>query len=174
MRDEILRGVAFLQSSKAISSEVSEEFLSAVKNECYLRDHGSSAHFCSFFVPFCRSKKSVFMGYHRKAQDWTPPGGHVDLIDATLKSVVVREMQEELQYDLTGAEDRISLHTATIKPILGNAACSRHLDFWQLVHFDNEEQFTVDAREFAESQWIPISEASKYMKTHVDFFTRYY
>ncbi len=125
-----------------------------------VRDTNSDSHFCAIFQPVDSKKKTVFLLDHKKARDWIPPGGHID-IDETPIDTVKREMFEELQYTIT--TEKIELFDI-VKKHTNNVTCKIHYDFWFLV-FMEQTEFIVDKKEARDFGWFSFEEAVKKIKT---------
>lgn len=131
------------------------------ENSNLIRDTNPIDHFCTFFVPINLQSKSIFMGHHKKANAWVPPGGHMDEYETPIETVR-REFREELNHEL---KDEITkLFTITKVDInLPNVPCKVHRDFWYLV-FTEKIDFYYDKKEFYEATWISIRETKKLNK----------
>lgn len=112
-------------------------------------------HFCAFFIPIDRKKKTMFLGHHIKANSWIPPGGHIDEGENPIQTIK-REFKEELQHTLT--TEKIELFTLSIIHIDNpKFTCKTHYDFWYLVFID-EQNFMYDKREFYDTKWVPLAD----------------
>jgi len=122
------------------------------------REENLENHLCSFFVPVHKSSKSIFIGHHVKADEWIPPGGHINKDEAPIETVF-REFYEELNFKLTDEKtelfdlDRIDTRPGRTNP------CKVHYDFWYLVFMNEQSPFTFDKREFYDAGWFSIDDA---------------
>ena len=114
-------------------------------------------HICTFALPYDKKTNTVFLGHHKKANSWIPPGGHLDPGE-DLVQTVIRECQEELKLTITGKN--VHFYTITLIDIVGFPRCTRHYDFWHIIEVPQQE-FTIEAREFYDSAWIPVEDAYK-------------
>lgn len=122
---------------------------------------GAADHICAFFVPVHRQTKSIYLGHHIKADDWIPPGGHVDTNELP-KETVRREFEEELRVPL--GKSPIEFFDISIKEInKPKLGCLRHYDFWHVVYTDKYE-FDFDKREFHQAGWFSFKEGIKKIK----------
>lgn len=120
-------------------------------------------HIVVFFIPINKKSKSIYLVYHIKADDWIPPGGHIELFEHPTDTVV-REFREELNYKIT--KKQISVFDLSIKDISNNPRnpCRLHFDFWYLVDTPKKD-FKYLEKEFKSAGWYTIKEALKKIKT---------
>lgn len=119
-------------------------------------------HFCSFLVPVHKDSQSIFVGHHIKADEWIPPGGHIELGETPVDTVR-REFTEELSYELTS--QRINFFDISIMNVNSpTRPCRMHNDFWFAVYMDSKVDFLVDTGEFYKAAWLPIDQAIKRAK----------
>lgn len=139
--------------------ETLREFVERLqKNPKLFKKEGVMDHFCTFFVPIDFKKKRIYMGHHIKADDWIPPGGHMEPGEVP-EDTTRREFTEELGYHLKN--EKIELVDISITLIDDpQRPCTAHFDFWCLVHID-ERHFDFDRGEFHEAQWFSFDEALK-------------
>ncbi|OGV95053.1 hypothetical protein A3A66_03505 [Microgenomates group bacterium RIFCSPLOWO2_01_FULL_46_13] len=146
--------------SRSISIDVStyQQFLNRLAiNQRLVRSHNPSDHFCVFFVPYHRQSNAVFVGHHIKADEWLPPGGHIEPEEHPLDTLK-REIVEELKYPLT--HERPAFFNLTVVDIANPArSCRRHWDLWYRVELKKLIDFTYDRQEFYTASWLPLSQA---------------
>lgn len=137
------------------TSSLFNDFLN--HNTIYTRDEGNIHHYCVFFLPYDQADKKVYLGNHIKAQEWIPPGGHIDEGEHPLETVK-REALEELKLQLT--DDIIEPFDLSVKPIgRGNIdGCETHFDIWHLIHI-HEQYFAYDRQEYYDAKWFTIDDA---------------
>lgn len=130
-------------------------------NSRLTKDNNPNSHFCSFFLPIDLELKLIYLGHHIKANDWIPPGGHVQMNESSIETVK-REFFEELQYKL--GKEKIKLFDLTVKDVSNNPmhSCKTHYDFWYLVYI-KKRLFKFDKREFYKAEWLRVPEAVKRM-----------
>jgi deoxyribonuclease-4 len=133
-------------------------------NNALYRDGGSPEHhLCAFFVPIVPEQRLVFVGHHIKADDWIPPGGHMEPGETPLQTIR-REVVEELSYELK--DERIELFDVAIKDVSQpNRVCKTHNDLWYLIHMKKPVPFKLQASEFHDGAWLSYEEAISRMKT---------
>lgn len=143
-------------------------------NNIYTRSEGQPHHFCSFIVPIHRESQSVFIGHHKKANDWIPPGGHIEPNEDPIETVI-RESEEELQYKPD--RDQIQLFDFSIIPIIPpRSECHTHYDFWFAVLMPEQVAFAYDTNEFYNAGWFTFKVArqklSRYRHYYQDTISR--
>lgn len=160
--ESILSELNKLESMPHVDKKILKQFYARLKNPKILRSQNTPDHFCVFFVPFDRKLNQIYLGHHIKANDWIPPGGHIEENESPLDTVK-REMSEELNYNLTS--EPIEFFSITIKPIknLKRTPCKKHWDLWYLVYMP-KTNFTFDKGEFHTAKWVSLQEAKKLMK----------
>lgn len=131
-------------------------FLEKAHNGNFVREESPAEHFCSFFLPVDKKTNRVFFGHHIKAQDWIPPGGHIEKGESP-EETVRREFEEELGYKLD--KEKIELFDISIIRVRSKARpCKFHYDFWHMVEI-SEQPFVFDKKEFYDGRWFNFSEA---------------
>ena len=132
-------------------------------NPLLVKSENVKSHFCSFFVPINKKTKSIYLVHHIKAQDWIPPGGHIEKNEHPT-ATVKREFEEELSHKLT--DEVIELFDATIKDISTNPRnpCEIHYDLWHLVYV-NKLPFKFDRGEFYDAGWFSFEDALNKIRT---------
>lgn len=157
----ILSQLKKLETKPPIDKKILQQFYIRLKNPKILRSQNTPDHFCVFFVPYDKREQLIYLGHHIKANDWIPPGGHIENDEHPLDTVK-REMLEELKFKLT--TEKIELFDITIKPIeTPRPDCKRHWDIWYLIH-TSKTRFIFDKSEFYTAKWISLKEAKKLMK----------
>ena len=157
-RQEILK----LNNKSQVDKKISKKFLERLSLGRLIKQQNPADHFCSFFLPIDIKSKSIYLGHHIKADDWIPPGGHINPNETPLDTVK-REFTEELRYELN--KEKVELFDLTIKNVSGNPKhkCKVHYDFWYLVYI-NKFAFKFDKSEFYQAEWLSIPDALKRMK----------
>ncbi|OGK16954.1 hypothetical protein A2774_00460 [Candidatus Roizmanbacteria bacterium RIFCSPHIGHO2_01_FULL_39_12c] len=152
-----------LRNLEYVDQRVAQKFLDFINgNQNYFRDNNPDRHICSFFLPYDEKRKLIYLGHHKKAKDWIPPGGHINQGENPLNTVY-REFQEELNHQLT--DEKVQLFNLSIKDISGNPLhkCKTHYDFWYLVRL-KKKNFKFDRNEFYQAKWLTIPQALRKMK----------
>ena len=153
--EEILKNGSFDQKMvKKFEERIQEGNLSI--------DENPESHFCVYFPAFDLKKKQVFIGHHRKAEQWLFSGGHIDkgeVIGETLK----REIEEEWGLDIEDLSVG-SPELLTITKIKKNSVrpCKIHYDLWCFVSVDKNEFNPLNENlleEFYEIGWKNLDEA---------------
>lgn len=150
----IIREISKLNTNPPLgwSSPVFTEFIKRINQGKLQREENPSDHFCVFFLPVDYQSKSIFLVDHIKADDWIPPGGHIENFECPAESVK-REIVEELNYNINDDED-IKIFDLTIKDIKKSVRpCLKHYDIWYLIKTQKQD-FKIDMREFREGKWF--------------------
>jgi 8-oxo-dGTP pyrophosphatase MutT (NUDIX family) len=136
-------------------------------NTILTKGEGNPHHVNAFFLPYDKKSGKIFLGHHIKANDWIPPGGHIEPGESP-EEACIREMQEELF--TTIAEDQLELWNLSYKQIdRPEKGCVGHYDLWYLVHIDSENDFAFDPGEFYAAGWFTIPEGLKKITKNPDF-----
>lgn len=145
-----------------VNKKTIEKFLGRLSQDSRLTsEENPRDHFCSFFVPVYFPTSEIFVGHHIKADEWIPPGGHIEKKEMP-QDTVLREFVEELQHKIS--RRRIKLFDIGITIItnnLRNRKCRMHRDLWHYTIMSNKENFVFDKGEFYEAEWLPIDIAIK-------------
>lgn len=132
----------------------------------HTRDEGNSRHYCTFFLPYDKESGQIYLGHHIKANDWIPPGGHIELGE-TPSLTSIREMKEELGIDIT--QDMLEPFSLSVKAIdRPGSGCALHYDIWHIVHI-KKQNFTYDRKEYHDAGWFPIPKGVKKIAKNPDF-----
>lgn len=109
-------------------------------------------HLVSYFPVI--DNGNILLVDHRNAQLWLPGGGHVEA-DEDPRCTVVRELKEELGFD-------VALHDigpptmVTITETVGLTAGHTDVSLWYVVHGNREAKIAFDQSEFNAVQWFPF------------------
>jgi len=156
-----------LQQKPYVDKSALQQFKNRIaQGPPYLRDEGITDHFCTFLVPTNIKARKIFLGHHKKADLWIPPGGHIDKGE-TPQETIRREWKEELGQYLT--DERIELFDLGVLEIENpRQSCIRHYDFWHLIHCDMHS-FDYESREFYDADWIDIKDACQKMNSRPSY-----
>lgn len=136
------------------------------KQDSHTRSEGNPDHYCSFFLPYDKSVGKIYLGHHIKANDWIPPGGHIELGE-TPTDAAVREMMEELQTTIT--KDQLIPYNLSIKVVnQPGRGCITHYDVWHLVDIKVQD-FDYLKSEYYDARWFSIEEGVKMITKNLDF-----
>lgn len=161
-------GLKNLKGRPGVDEKVWQTCWQKVNNGLPLtKNEGNSEHCCTFFVPFHRSSGSIYLVDHIKANDWIPPGGHIEPGESPIETVR-REFEEELGMALTN--EPISFFNLSIKQIdRRKQNCLKHFDLWHLVFVKKKHNFTWDRGEFHNAGWFKIKEGAKKIVKNPDY-----
>lgn len=138
-------------------------FIDRIKEGKLTRDENPLNHLCVYFAAFDPSVKEVFIGHHKKADQWIFNGGHIDKGEIP-KQTLEREMAEEWGKVVelrTIGEPRLLTMTHINSPRI---QCTKHYDIWFFVPV-SKESFNPDKSlldtEFHTTGWKTIEEAKR-------------
>lgn len=135
---------------------VVEDFRNRLAKNNLTRDENPLDHFCSFIVPFDKKSQKVFLGHHIKANDWIPPGGHIE-INETPMQAAVREAKEELGISID--DNQLELFTLDYLDVSApHKICKVHWHIWYLF-YTHETNYKFDTGEFHDAGWFSFPEA---------------
>lgn len=135
-------------------------------SQVHTKAEGNPRHYCSFFLPYDESTGKIYLGYHIKADDWIPPGGHIE-IGETPSDAAIREMKEELQVEITKAD--LTAFALSVKEInRPEKGCMAHYDVWHIVKI-REQNFDYLKSEYHDAGWFTIKEGVKKITKNPDF-----
>lgn len=156
MRKTFFSEISKLKDKNYVDKKILNQFQERLKSGLLTQEQNPADHFCSFFVPFDIKSRSVFVGHHIKADEWIPPGGHIET-DETPLQTVYREFSEELRLPLT--DQKVELFDLGITKITDTKrSCRIHYDFWYFTPI-KKVGFDFDKSEFYEARWLPIESA---------------
>jgi len=158
LKKEILK----LKNKKHVDQNVLQKFLKRLQSgKGLLRYENIADHFCVFFLPIHHKSSSIYLGHHIKADDWIPPGGHIEKGEHPVDTIK-REIVEELDYEL--GDELIEIFDLTIKPIRRKHPCKLHWDLWYLIYLKEKIPFKFEKREFYNAGWFELERAVEKIK----------
>lgn len=132
----------------------------------HTKQEGNPHHYCSFFLPYDSSAQKIYLGHHIKADDYIPPGGHIEPGE-TPSDAAIREMQEELGVTIT--KSQLEPWNLSVKVInRPDGRCLTHYDVWHLVH-TTLTPYQYDRREYFAADWFDLSQAPQLITKNPDF-----
>lgn len=124
-------------------------------------------HFCVFFVPVHYASHAIYLGHHIKANDWIPPGGHIEPNELPVDAVK-REFAEELHFNLK--DEKIELFSLSIKDVTHpEGYCARHFDLWHLVYMDEKTNYDFLKKEYYDAGWFEFTKGAEKISKNPDF-----
>lgn len=177
MIDSFIQQIESLKNKEYIKQQTIKKFLKRLAVDTTItKEENPLEHFCSFFLPFDKESQTVFLGHHIIANDWIPPGGHLEKGENPIDAVY-REFKEELGYTLKN--ECVVLFDISIIPVRkSKRPCKIHYDFWHVVYMA-KRNFIFNKSEFYNAQWLTKENALARMqrdayKTIVEtLFTHY-
>jgi len=134
--------------------------------DTHTKGEGNPLHYCSFFLPYDKKVHKIYLGYHKKADDWIPPGGHIEPGE-TPSDAAIREMKEELRTTIT--KEILTPFMLSVKPInRSKAGCMTHYDIWYLVHLPLQN-FDYLKSEYHNAGWFTVKEGVAKITKNPDF-----
>ena len=159
MKNILKTEIQKLVNSKQVNKAALEKMLTQLdKEENLTRPQNPQDHFCAFFLPIHKKSKSIYLGDHIKAGSWIPPGGHIELNEHPIETVI-REFQEELKYRPDKKD--IQLFDLSIVKIINNprsGACRTHFDIWYIVEMKEKINFDFDPGEYKTAKWFSLED----------------
>lgn len=148
-----------LKNSSYVNQETIDQFLTFIHSgQPLVKTENPAHHVCSFFLPVHRESKSVYLGHHKKANSWIPPGGHIESGESSLDAAK-REFTEELGIPFTTQPIKL-FDLSVIHIDRPEAHCKTHYDYWYAI-FTDKINFQYDKEEFYDAGWFPIYKAVK-------------
>lgn len=143
------------------------EFIKLKKTQStYTKAEGNSSHLCTFFLPFDKGKNMIYLGHHKKADDWIPPGGHIEPGETPVETAV-REMEEELGVKIS--PDILRPWNLSVKYIgRPEQGCEYHYDIWYLALMPTQK-FAYLKSEYYDARWFTIPESLSHITKNPDF-----
>ena len=136
--------------------------------DSHTKKEGNPHHYCSFFLPYDREAGKIYLGHHKKADDWIPPGGHIEEGE-TPSDTAVREAKEELGIDIT--KDQLQAFSLSVKFIgRPDVGCMAHYDIWHFIHV-RVRDFNYLKSEYYDARWFSIQDGIKQITKNDDFAT---
>ncbi len=132
----------------------------------HTKKEGNPLHYCAFFLPYDKNAGKIYLGHHIKADDWIPPGGHIEPGE-TPSDAAVREMQEELGVEIN--KSQLESFALSVKPINHpERGCVAHYDVWHLVHLP-VQNFDYLKSEYYNAGWFSVKEGVAKITKNLDF-----
>jgi len=142
---------------KCFDTQTKAQYEARLAEGSLVRDENIHSHFCTYFVPYNTTNKTILIGDHKKSGLWLMPGGHIDKGEVLLETVN-REIEEELGVKNFFTQ-RPEPFLLSITDILHDTRpCKKHFDIWHLVETDGSD-FNIDYTEYKEVRWVTIPEA---------------
>lgn len=162
----LLNLIDIVSQKNTVNKTTVNLFKKRIKEKKLIKNVNVSNHFCVFFLPIDVQNKKIYLCYHKKANDWIPPGGHIDENELPIQTVI-RECKEELSIDIN--EDQIEFFNLSVKQVDNtNSNCKTHYDIWYLVNL-KVQYIDFIKKEYFDAKWVLISEAKKYIKKNPEF-----
>lgn len=157
LRESIQRILDTLETKPHTDTAMIQSFRNHLRDDLpIIQAENPQDHFCVLFLPYHRQTNSVFLAHHKKANDWIPPGGHIEDGELPLDSVM-REYYEEL--GMVPPRGGIELFDIDQKDIHNPAqTCMFHRHIWYLVHTEKNE-YIWDQGEFYDAGWFDLTTA---------------
>ena len=162
---DLLKDLELLKNKKHVDKNIINLFIQRINKGRVTKKDNNKNHICAFFLPIHTKTKSIYLVEHKKANDWLPPGGHIEKGESIIETIK-REFSEELSHILT--DEKIEFFDLSIKQINNpKFTCKTHYDLWHLIYIDRFP-FKYCRHEFYNASWMKIDRAIKKMK-HKNF-----
>lgn len=164
-RQNLIKEINKLKKCHWVNKDTFNGFLKLINTQKILiKSEGVGIHICSFFLPVNKQTGSIYLVHHIKADDWIPPGGHIDKNELPINTVR-REFKEELDHQLT--DEKIELFDLSIKKInRPHQNCLAHYDIWYLVYIE-KLPFNFLRKEFYDAGWFDFNQGTKKIKLNL-------
>lgn len=147
-----------LKNKKYVDKKTYRGFLQRLSKGKLTRNLNPTDHFCTFIVPFDKKTNQIFIGHHVNADQWLPPGGHIEQNESPVDTVK-REFDEEL--GIKPDDNQIELFDLGITDVQGKKRpCKVHYDLWYLV-YTPKISFQFARKEFYKAGWFTIETAGE-------------
>lgn len=155
LRQKLINDLKILHTKSNIEKNILSQFENRIAQGNLIKLENFTDHICCFFVPLHMPSKSIYLVHHKKADDWIPPGGHIDQNELP-PDTVRREFKEELSLTLT--DEKLELFNISIKHIENNPrnTCKVHYDLWYTVCCKEKHRFVYSEKEFHTASWHHI------------------
>lgn len=164
--DYLLNLIDTASKKRTIDKVSVKLFLKRIKEKKLIKKDNIDSHFCVFFLPVDIRSKMIYLCHHKKADDWIPPGGHIDENELPVQTVI-RECKEELS--ITISEKQIEFFNISVKQIENQKhPCKTHYDLWYLISV-HKQLFNYIKKEYYNARWVAVSDAKKYIKKNPDY-----
>jgi 8-oxo-dGTP pyrophosphatase MutT (NUDIX family) len=121
------------------------------------RDEDSSSHFGVFILPRDVATGEVLIAFHKKANTWIFPGGHIEKGETTIQTLQ-REAGEELGLEIRD-DSREPFFLSTVEIDNPKRPCKKHYDIWYAVDVSKEDLGQSISDEFTKTRWFKPDEA---------------
>lgn len=134
--------------------------------DSHTKAEGNILHYCSFFLPYDQSKDMIYLGHHIKANDYIPPGGHIEKGE-TPSDAAIRECHEELGIDIS--KSQLAPWNLSVKVVnRPDKGCMAHYDVWHLVDLKVQD-FDYLKSEYYDAGWFTIKDGVAKITKNPDF-----
>lgn len=145
-----------------------ERFYKRISELNLTRDQNAKSHFSVYFVPIRLngSTPELWIGYHLKAQQYLPPGGHIDHDralgrDERCIETLHREFKEEFNVELPEGFSINPFWISITRIDNDTQRCKEHLDIWYAINVTGLE--LAQNSEFINERWVTIADARHYI-----------
>jgi 8-oxo-dGTP diphosphatase len=111
-------------------------------------------HLVSYFPVV--DDEHILLVDHKNAKRWLPTGGHVEEGEDP-RATVIRELKDELGFDVLGSEIQAPL-MVTVTETVGLTSGHTDVSLWYPVRRSRHEPINFDDSEFNDARWFHFSE----------------
>ncbi len=165
LRSIIQKHIQTHQNHEYFQSRLIQPFLNKLKDPKILKKQNTPSHLCVMFIPFYQTSNNniyIYLGHHKKADDWIVPGGHIEP-NETPTQTVIREFKEELNFDIK--PNQVQFFNIAIKPVnKPHWGCVTHYDLWYAIRLPNRIDFEFITSEYYQARWVQLEEVKNYTR----------
>jgi len=74
----LLKDIGLLKNKKHVHKNIVNRFIKRINKGKLTKKDNNENHICTFFLPIHIKTRSIYLVHHKKANDWIPPGGHIE------------------------------------------------------------------------------------------------
>lgn len=169
LREKVKQLIKTYKDKPHFNTHFIKQYLKKLKEDKLVKKEGTMEHMNAMFVPVVKDKNEIFvyLAHHKKADDWIPPGGHIEPNELP-KDTVLREFKEELNFKVD--KNKIHFYNIVIKHIdRPDLFCVTHYDLWHYVLLDKKYDFQYLKKEFYDAGWFNLKEIKGKTKHNPNF-----
>ena len=123
--------------------------------DSFYRQNNPDKHLVSYCVVYDRHEKKILLVEHKKAKQWLPAGGHVE-IDEDPFTTAKRELSEELSLTLEPLSDEPLF--ITVRETQNMKKAHTDVSLWFVFLGDSRKPFVFDTHEMSSVRWFSLKE----------------
>jgi 8-oxo-dGTP pyrophosphatase MutT (NUDIX family) len=153
-----------------------QRFTEKLQQGLLTRDEDILSHFCAMTLVYDSSSKKMLLVFHKKANSWIFPGGHIEECELPTEAAI-REAKEEIGLTIS-SKQLIGPFGAQILDINNPLQMRReHYDIFYAID-TNPSKVHIDMSEFLAYEWLTLDQARQritmlYYKEALEKFITY-